>query len=283
MTERPAPLTNPRSDRVRMVRRLAGRSARGRHGQYLVEGPQAVREAVRHAPEQLRDLYLTPEAAGGHASPAEDGRRGGYRVHIASRDVLDAMSPDAQGQLAVARVPEPPPLDDLLTTGLLAVLARASDPGNLGTMIRTADAAGAGGVVTGPGSAEPHSPKVVRATAGSLFHLPVLDGAALEELLPELQGRGWQVLAADGAGGWDLDDLADAVATGRLPAVPGGPDLRRPTAWLLGNEAHGLSDAQRAMADAVVRVPIHGLAESLNVATAGALCLYASARAHLPR
>src|SRR5690625_393394 len=253
-----------------MVRRLAGRSARRRHRPCRIQGPQAVREALAHIPDQLRDVYLTHEAD--RRRPELAARASGIagRLHHASPEVLEAMSGDAQGVIAVARFPdETPRLTALLGTGLVLVLAEASDPGNLGTLIRTADAAGAGGVITGEGSVEVYNPEVVRATAGSLFHLPILPDAALSEALAELRGHGWQLLAADGAGEWSLTKLSGA----------GAPDLTKPTAWLLGNEARGLSAHQLGWADAVVRVPIYGAAESLNVATAAAVCLYASASA----
>ncbi|WP_324653106.1 RNA methyltransferase [Georgenia sp. H159] len=277
MTERPDLLTNPRSDRVRMVKRLSGRSVRLRHSQFLVEGPQGVREAVRHAPERVRDLYLSAEAAGRHPEILREARDAVRHVHLTTTEVLAAMSGDAQGVLAVVHAE---PVAELPAGGLrlVAVLPWAADPGNLGTVIRAADAAGADAVVVGPGSVEPTNPKVVRATAGSLFHLPVVPVADVGELVARVRADGAQVLAAAADGAWDLDDLADrALLPG--PAATTDPDLRRPTAWLFGNEAHGLREDERALADAVVGVPIHGLAESLNVATAATLCLYASARA----
>ncbi|HLT82624.1 MAG TPA: RNA methyltransferase [Phototrophicaceae bacterium] len=307
MTERPDLLTNPRSDRVAMVKRLSGRSARRRHGQFLVEGPQGVREVVRHAPGRVRDLYLTEEAAERHPEILREARAAVRHLHLATPEVLTAMSGDAQGVLAVVHAE---PADELPAAPLrlLAVLPWAADPGNLGTIVRAADAAGADAVVLGPGSVEPHNPKVVRSTAGSLFHLPVVPVEDLADLVGRLRADGVQVLAAAADGEWDLDTLADSalvaesavvadsalvaesavVADSALAAdsaavagarAGGVPDLRRPTAWLFGNEAHGLRDDERALADAVVRVPIHGLAESLNVATAATLCLYASARA----
>ena len=267
MTERPDLLTNPRSDRVRMVKRLSGRSARLRHGQFLVEGPQGVREAVRYAPGLLRDLYLTPEAAERHPQILADARASAGRVHLSTSEVLAAMSPDTQGLLAVLHVGDEPAVPP--APRLVAVLPWAADPGNVGTIIRAADAAGAEAVVLGPGSVEVHNPKVVRATAGSLFHLPVVPAPDLAGAVADLRASGLQILAAAADGEWGIHDI---------PAI-GAPDLSRPTAWLFGNEAHGLRPAELDLADAVVRVPIYGLAESLNVATAATLCLYASARA----
>lgn len=145
-------------------------------------------------------------------------------------------------------------------------------------MIRAADAAGAAAVVLTDASVDVHNPKVVRASAGSLFHLPVVHGPDVADVVGALHEARLTVLAADAAGEWDLDDLLDAAGPGGGRHA-GTPDLAAPTAWLFGNEAWGLPDAERDLADAVVRVPIRGRAESLNLAAAAAVCLYASARA----
>lgn len=270
-------LTNPRSERVKAVRALAGRPAREKQGLFLVEGPQSVREALRERPTRVRDLYLTDASAERYPEIAEAARSARIRVHDASPEVLEAMSPDAQHVLAVARVARPDLVDVLARRPrLVAVLAHVRDPGNAGTVVRAADAAGADAVVLTAESVDPLNPKVVRATAGSLFHLPVVTGVPTDVAVEAVRAAGLTVLAADGSGEHDLDDLLDVA--GRPSA--GVPDLGRPTAWLFGNEAWGLTPQDRARADAVVRVPIHGRAESLNLGTAATVCLYASARAH---
>ncbi|KAE8763957.1 TrmH family RNA methyltransferase [Georgenia thermotolerans] len=305
MTERlDAQLTNPRAERVRRAAGLSRRSARRRHGQFLVEGPQGVREAVVHAARQVRDVYLTAAAAERYPEIVAAARAARLHLHTATADVLAAMSEDAQGVLAVleaAGATTSATLADLAAADgagprLVAVLTGVADPGNAGTVIRAADAAGADAVVLTAGSVEALNPKVVRSTAGSLFHLPVVTGASLDATLAELRERGAAagapptVLAADAAGEWDLDELQDrahSAAIGALTtwddALPAtdllAPDLAAPSVWVFGNEAHGLAPAERDACDAVVRVPIHGQAESLNLATAATLCLYASARA----
>jgi TrmH family RNA methyltransferase len=165
------------------------------------------------------------------------------------------------------------PFADVLARAprLLAVCADVRDPGNAGTVIRCADAAGAGGVVLTGSSVDPYNGKAVRASVGSLFHLPLALEPGTAEVVAALQADGITVLAADGAGELDLDDaIDDGLLAGR-------------TAWLFGNEAWGLPDEVAALADHRVRIPIHGRAESLNLATAAALCLYASARAQRRR
>ncbi|WP_454049044.1 TrmH family RNA methyltransferase [Cellulomonas sp. Marseille-Q8402] len=290
-------LTNPHADRVRAVRALGTRAGRRRAGRYLVEGPQAVREVVRWAPHLVRDVYLTAEAADRYAEIVADAEAAGLHLHLGEVDVLDAMSPDAQGVLAVAdaapaaAAPSGQPLLGPLGAGaldavlaarptLVAVLARVRDPGNAGTVIRVADAAGADAVVVAGESVEATNPKVVRSTAGSLFHLPVVSGVPVEDAVAALRSAGLAVLAADGTGELDLDDLQDAAARAAGGEPTGGTDLRAPTAWLFGNEAWGLPPEDRDRADAVVRVPLRGRAESLNLGTAAAVCLYASSRAH---
>ncbi|MCA5893105.1 RNA methyltransferase [Isoptericola sp. NEAU-Y5] len=279
-------LANPRADRVKQVRALSGRPARSRHGQFLVEGPQGVREAVRHAAGDVRDVYLTPQAAERYGEILAAAREAGLFVHVATPEVLAAMSPDAQGVLAVARTRETA-LGDALdrvraaspaSPLLVAVLSNVRDPGNAGTVVRASDAAGADLVVLAGESVDVHNPKVVRSTAGSLFHLPVVTGVPLPDAVRALRAAGCTVLAADGAGEDDLDDLLD-VAGPAAARGAGTPDLAASTAWIFGNEAWGLPAPDRALADAVVRVPIRGRAESLNLATAATVCLYASSRA----
>src|SRR5690554_2098090 len=261
MTGRPAnpdqltlTLDNPRAERVKKVAALAGRSARSRAGVLLVEGPQSVREAVRHAPERVRDLYISADALAKHRDIVAAALEAGRWVHVGSPQVLEVMS--AQGQGIVAVVDEVGvSLDQVLATKprLVAVMSNVRDPGNAGTVIRAADAAGADAVILVGDCVDPSNPKVVRATAGSLFHIPVVRSLPLLDAVVELQEAGLQVLAADGAGDVTLgDEGADDAA------------LAGPTAWVLGNEVWGLSEEERSLMDSVVRIPIYGQAESLN-------------------
>lgn len=268
-----AELTNPRAERVRSVAALAGRSARRRTGRFLVEGPQAVREAVASPDVEVHDVYLTPASAERYPEIVASVHRRRLRLHLGEAAVLEAMSPDAQHVVAVAGV-QHAELGPVLSgrPRLVAVLAHVRDPGNAGTVLRVADAAGADAVLLSAQSVDVHNPKVVRSTAGSLFHLPVVEEVSLDAGVAALHAAGLTVLAADGRGDLDLDDLQDRTGSG-------APDLAEPTAWLFGNEAWGLTDDDLGLADAVVRVPLHGRAESLNLATAAAVCLYASARA----
>lgn len=223
-----------------------------------MEGPQAVREALAAGvvtevfAEQGRDLRplldgvpVTPVTEAGLAALAE------------------TVTP--QGVVAIARQ-RPVPLADALAGQLVVVLAGIADPGNAGTILRTADAAGAGAVIFPEGTVDPYNGKCVRASAGSLFHVHLVRAGAPADVVAQLQAAGFTVLAADARGERDVEELADA----------GG--LRGRTAWLFGSEAHGLPPSLAQAADLRVRVPIHGRAESLNLAAAAAVCLYASAR-----
>lgn len=263
-------LTSVSSDRVSRVRRLATRSFRDKQRAFVVEGPQAVREALAWG-APVRVLYVTPAALTRHHDLVALARDAAVPVMTATDDVLAAMGDTVhpQGVLAECGFVDVP-LPSVVAAGprLVVVLAQVRDPGNAGTVLRTADGAGADAVVLTAGSVDPYNPKCVRATVGSLFHLPVVTGVPAPAAVAALRAAGLRVLAADGAGPVDLDDATDSGALGA------------PTAWLFGNEAWGLPDADRALADEVVRVPIHGRAESLNLATAAAVCLYASARAH---
>lgn len=263
-------MTNPGADRVRRIRTLTTSAGRRRHRSFIVEGPQAVRELVDHAPVLVRDVYLTVEASQRHPEILDGATAQSLYLHLCSPEVIEAMSPDAQGVVAVADSPDRSETDFSAQGAaggrFFAALIEARDPGNAGTIIRTADAAGAAGVVLSSGSVSVENPKVIRSTAGSLFHLPVTTGRNPEQIVQEAKEAGLQVLATSTDGQHNLEDPGD------------GLDLGRPTLWLFGNEAHGLPVDVLALADATVSIPIHGHAESLNLAMAATLCLYASAR-----
>lgn len=264
-----AELTSTRSPRVQAAKRLAKRAFRARERRFLAEGPQAVREALA-SPGAVLEVFATRDAAARHREMLTLAGAQGVDVHLVSGEVMTTLCQTVtpQGVVAVCAFLDQP-LAAVLAgqPRLVTVLADARDPGNAGTVIRTADAAGADAVVLAGASVDPYNGKCVRASAGSLFHLPVVAGVAVEEALPALRSAGLRLLAADGRGTRDLDSAADEGL------------LDGPTAWVFGNEAWGLPEATLALADEVVRVPIHGRAESLNLATAAAVCLYASASA----
>lgn len=260
--------------KLKKVAGLFKRANRLKFEQAVIEGPQAVRESLRCMPELVRDVYVTERGLAQHRDLDRLLAEVDPYTHVLSDEVFARLSTNAQGFLAVISIPDEEDLAQLLASSTLLVGAiELSDPGNLGTIIRCADAAGADAVILGRGSVEATNPKVIRSTAGSYFHVPVIEDEDMADVVARAKAAGMQVLVADGGGSVSLTDLSDR-ATG---TVGDGIDLRKPTMWLLGNEAHGFTDEQRAWADAIVSVPMWGSAESLNVAMATTLCLYASA------
>jgi RNA methyltransferase, TrmH family len=272
-------LENPRAGRVKAVAALSKKDQRAETGLFLLEGPQAVREAIEYAPELLRELYVTPTAAERydlHDAPVD--------TWFVTEQVLAAMADTVtpQGVVAVCQqfptsvrqvFPDPgaaglearvDPATNRPLPGLVAILEEVRDPGNAGTIIRAADSAGADAVVLTGRSVDPYNPKVVRSTTGSLFHVPVSVGVSLVDAVSRARALGYTILAADVSG----DDLPQVRAEGLLDG---------PTAWVFGNEARGLTAEDLALVDRAVKVPIYGAAESMNLATAASVCLYESA------
>ena len=254
-------LLTERSGRVAAARKLTRRAGRDAAGLFLAEGRQAVVEALADA-DGVREVFATEAAAAAHrdllASTPVPVR---LVTDKAAAGLSETVTP--QGLVAVCTLRDVPAEDVVAAPPRLAVaLAELADPGNAGTVLRTADACGAGAVVFGAGSADPYGGKAVRASAGSLFHVDVVRSAPLEPLLRALRQRRVTVLAADGGGEAALDELDDVLA---------GPVL-----WLFGNEARGVPPELAALADHRVRIPMRGRAESLNLAAAAAICLYAT-------
>ena len=268
--------TGVHSPRLKAARRLNKRAFRQRERAFLAEGPQAVAEAF-HCGARVTDLFVTVPARTRHGDLVAAIATAGIPVHVVSGEVMDelAQTVTPQGLLAICGFVDVPLADvaqRAMTAprdkpALIALLANVRDPGNAGTVLRTADAAGAHAVVFADASVDPYNGKCVRASAGSLFHLPVVAGTRLEEAVVTLREAGLRIVAADGRAGRSLDD----------PEVQAR--LAGPTAWMFGNEAWGLPPELVALADEPVAVPIYGRAESLNLAAAAAVCLYASARA----
>ena len=260
-------IDNPRSPRVRAVAKLAKRDARLQTGLFLLEDPQAVAEALTFRPELMVELYATPTALERYTDIAQTAVDAGVDVEFVSEAVLESMADTVtpQGIIAVCHQ-FPTSVKDILAgePKLIAILEEVRDPGNAGTIIRAADAAGADGVIFTGRSVDLYNPKVVRATTGSLFHLPVAVGVELESIVERVRSAGMTILAADIKG----EDLLTARNEGKLAG---------PTAWLFGNEARGLNDEHYALADSAIAVPIYGHAESMNLATAASVCLYESA------
>jgi TrmH family RNA methyltransferase len=252
-------LLTERSARIVAARKLTRRAGRDAAGLFLAEGRQAVAEALAD-PSGVREVFVTEDAATAHrdllaSTPVP--------VRLVSDKAAAGLSETVtpQGLVAVCA------LRDVTAEAVVAApprlsvaLSELADPGNAGTILRTADACGAAAVVFGAGSADPYGGKAVRASAGSLFHVDVVRGAALVPLVQAMRQAGVTVLAADGGGEATLDELTT--------------ELTGPVLWLFGNEARGVPGELAQLADARVRIPMRGRAESLNLAAAAAVCLY---------
>lgn len=262
----PGPPGTDRSPRVVAARKLLRRAGRDRAGRFLVEGAQAVREALAYG--QVHEVFATEAAAARHRELLA-----GVRVRLVTEQAAASLSETVtpQGLIAVCDL-----LDVDVATALgehptlVAVCAGVADPGNAGTIIRVADAAGADAVLLAGDAVDPHNGKAVRASTGSVFHLPLARDRDAEAVLAACRAAGLALLVADGHGERDLHDPATAEI------------LRGPVAWIFGGEARGVPEGIAEAADHRVRVPIHGRAESLNLATAAAICLYTTVGVRLP-
>jgi RNA methyltransferase, TrmH family len=271
------------------ARKLLRRSGRERAGRFLVEGAQAVQAALdlltgndpgradrsdrpTGHPVRMHELFAGETAAHRHPELLARARAAGVPVsgitERAAAALSDTVTP--QGLVAVCDLLDVP-LAEVLggdrAPGLVVVLVGAADPGNVGTVVRVADAAGADAVVLAGDAVDPHNGKCVRSSAGSVFHLPLVRERDVDAVLDALRADGLTRLATTAAGALDLHDPAtEDVLAGRC-------------AWLMGSEAHGLPEPVLAAAEHTVRVPIHGRAESLNLAVAASICVYATIRA----
>lgn len=264
MASLPAEPLSPKNGRVKAARRLARRTSREELRLFLAEGSKALTEAL-DLDDCVVEVFATATASASYADLRDRVQSAGLPWQQVTDTALESLagSVTPQGIVTVCRYLDRP-LDELLDGDLVVLCADVRDPGNAGTIIRTADAVGAGGVVLAGSSVDAYNDKTARATVGSLFHVPLAVAPDPAVALGRLRDAGFRVLAADGAGEIDLF-AADALLDGKV-------------AWLFGNEARGLPDELAALADHRVAIPIRGRAESLNLATAAAVCLYASAR-----
>jgi TrmH family RNA methyltransferase len=249
-----------RNPRVQRLRRLArDRAARRSERAFVIEGPRVLATAL-DAGASLEEVFVAP----GFAGPALDqARAASVEVTTLAPGVLERVSDVAtpQGVLAVAEAVDVT-LGALRACTFVVVCSGVTDPGNLGTVLRSTEASGAGAVICCDGTVDVSSPKCVRASAGALFHLRVVAGGAAVDVLEEI-------------GGWGLHRLGTRSRGGTPHYLT---DLRSPTALVLGNEAHGLPSDLEPLLDGIVTVPIAGRAESLNVGMAAAVICFEAAR-----
>jgi TrmH family RNA methyltransferase len=254
---------------------LQGKHRRAR-GQFLIEGPQGVSEALNAHTNgkyaRVSRVFIAVQAASDFA---------GIAAAASAADIpITWCDERGLGRLATARTPagvvamctqSPSTLTSLSKhPQLLVYLYEAADPGNVGTIIRTADAAGADGVLLSPGSVDPFNDKCLRSTTGSIFHLPVVSSVTIEQAAQFAHDRGLRILAATAEGLPLTDSQISAI-------------IDEPVMWIFGSEAHGIPSEAAAIADLSVAIPHYGAAESLNLATAAGICMYASAMAQRSR
>ena len=256
---------SPGSERVKEVAKLQQKDARYEAGLFLLEGPQGLKELIDF-PELVHEVFVTEAAAERYEAELSSLRRAGVAVEQVNSRVMEKIS-DTKTPQGVVSVVHHLDLDfeEILQAQprLVVLLDRIQDPGNAGTIIRAADAAGADAIVFSNGSVDPYNPKVVRSTAGSLLHVPISVSVDLEDAVDRLRRSGIQVFAT-AMDGEPLNEIDQEV-------------LGKPTAWVFGNEAQGVAEGLIRACDKSVSIPIFGSAESLNLATAASICLYTSA------
>lgn len=264
-TGRPADPFTERTPRVVSASKLHRAAARRKAGRFLAEGANSVESALTTG--AAIEVFCGPDSLDRFATLVTTASASGVTVSVvtdrAIRALSDTVSPTGIVALcrSVVRGPGDP---DEGSVRLVAVGQALAEPGNVGTLIRVSDALGADAVWLTGGAVDPENTKAVRASAGSLFHLPVVRGIAETYLVDRAHRLGLQVAVATGDGEVDIEHADDV--------------LSRPTAWVFGNEAHGVPDALADAADVRVRIPLRGRAESLNIVTAASICLHTSAR-----
>ena len=249
MNSTPA-ISSSQNEFVKMARSLQDKKGREEQGAFLVEGEKCVHELLTHSPQTLRALIVTPEYQQDSLALTESL---GKRIVIVEprimKAICDCVTP--QNVAAVADVSEPAEI----MSGFIVAMDDVADPANVGTIIRTADAAGCAGVVLSNACADSHSPKAVRASMGSLFHLPVIR-TNLSSCLEELRLRDYEIACADLKGTEDFCLNAEN------------------TCVVIGNESRGISEEILKLATTRIRIPIYGKAESLNAAVAAGILIY---------
>ncbi|MBV7281406.1 RNA methyltransferase [Corynebacterium sp. TAE3-ERU30] len=256
-----------RTPRVVAAAKLLRPAGRKKAQRFLAEGENAVEAAVRRG--VATDIFVTESANARHAGIVNTAASLGVYVHPvtdrAAKKLADTVS--GTGIIAVCTpiVTRVDAFSEAPAPTLVSIPVDTSEPGNAGTLIRVADATGADHVLFAGDTVDPLNPKVVRSSAGSLFNVPVTREPNIPKVLDAVREKGLQIVATTAEGETSLDDAQEVLA--------------QPTAWLFGNEAHGLHEKLIEQADVRIRIPLRGRAESLNLATAAAICMYESSKA----
>lgn len=257
-------LTSTSSDRVKAVRALHSRAGRRKAGRFLVEGPQAVRAALDSG-VVVHEILVDHDALSSFSDIVAVSEQRHIPLISAEPHVVVAMgeTEHPQGVLAVCALLDGTRLADIMAVeGPVMVLDRVADPGNVGTIIRTAEAVGAAGVILTPECADIHGGKVVRATTGSLFRLPVVPDVPMADAIEAVRAGGRTLAVAMGTGVVSLFDAIDGQRVDARACV------------VIGSEAHGVGDEAVAAADITIRIPMAAGVESLNAGVSAAVILY---------
>jgi RNA methyltransferase, TrmH family len=254
---------------LRAARQLLRRKERQLARRFLAEGRPATSEALRR-PGTVVEIIVADDSVGRHLDLLNTAFDTDVRIAVAPASAVAELAATVtpQGLIAICQMIDVP-IDEALSSNprLVVLCDQVRDPGNLGTVIRCADAFGADAVLISRDSVDIYNAKTVRATTGSLFHLPVAIAVDLADAVRLAREAGLRVFGADGSASSTVDDLARSG------------ELAQPTLWVLGNEAWGLVPQHVSLFDRLIALPIYGRAESLNLSTAAAVLLYASATA----
>lgn len=256
-------ITSPRNQHIQRVRKLVKKGVRDASGEFLVEGPTGVREALARG--RVRCVFVESPAPPAFEDILETASAKRITTWEISDQVMGSISrtETPPGVIAIARQIDIP-AENLTHSGfdLAVMLAQVRDPGNVGTILRTAWAAGAQAAFLGEGTADLYNPKVVRAAAGAVFGVPISRDVDMPVILKELRGMGVRTIAAHPRGDTTYDEI----------------DMTGSVAIVLGNEAWGIDKELTVLVDHSVRIPMHPAAESLNVAASSAILLFEALR-----
>jgi TrmH family RNA methyltransferase len=243
---------------------LLRRGQRREENAFLLEGSRAIADAI-DASASIEELFVADDLADDPLVTSADER--GITTHVVGRPIIKAISDSVTPQGIVAVITSPlTSLDSLANvSGLIIILAGVSDPGNVGTLIRTAAAAKADAVIACDGTADPLNPKTARASAGALFTTRLVADVSLPDAVAVVSALGYRVAGAE-------SEASDDIYT---------VDLVQPTALVLGNESWGLPENERELLDVHISIPMPGSVESLNVATAGSIIIFEALRQRL--
>jgi TrmH family RNA methyltransferase len=249
-------------EKLKELFKLKTKKGRTQEGKFLIEGLRLCEEAANSF-WSIESVFYTQsfeEKIRGKKLLQKLQKLNFRMIQVKNHDLQKLSDTETpQGIMCVVKTMNHP-IEDLWKKNFefMVALDGIRDPGNVGTLIRTADALGVDGVILSDDTVEPYNPKVVRSTMGSIFHLPIFDEIDLEKTIPELKKRKFKILGTDVKEGKSLDN----------------PDYSGKICLLMGNEGEGLNKNLIELSDEIIHIPIYGKAESLNVAVAGGILLY---------